>query len=128
MLTILLAKVFGLSLIIGGVAIWARKRHFVPIVGAFVEDKLTRVVVAILELTGGLFLVNTHNIWNTPVEAIVSLFGWCLLLEGSFYLLSSDETVEKVIKPLNNKSWYLLGGVFSILLGVYLAGSGFGWF
>lgn len=128
MLTILLAKVFGLYLIIGGIAIWAREREFIPIVGAFVHDKLTRLVIALLELLGGLLLVNTHNLWATLPESIVSIFGWCLLLEGMFYMLANDTTVEKLIKSFNNRAWYTVGGIFSVLLGVYLAGYGFGWF
>lgn len=128
MLTILLAKVFGLYLIIGGVAIWARQREFMPIIGAFIHDRVTRLVVALVELMAGLFLVVSHNVWTTFPEAVVTIFGWCLLLEGAFYMLASDEVVERHVKMLNKKGWYTFGGIFGVILGIYLAGYGFGWF
>lgn len=127
-LTILLAKVFGLYLIIGGASIMLRERYFMPVVGAFVEERLTRLVVGILELLGGLFLVVSHTDWSSVPAGIITVFGWVLVIEGTLYLILPDESVEKVIKALNSKYWYILGGALAIFLGTYLAGFGFGWF
>ncbi len=126
-LTILLAKVFGLYLIIGGASIMLRERYFMPVVGAFVEERLTRLVVGILELLGGLFLVVSHTDWSSVPAGIITAFGWVLVIEGTLYLLLPDESVEKLIKAMNSKYWYILGGALAIFLGTYLAGFGFGW-
>lgn len=127
-LTILLAKVFGLYSLIGGVAIWLRQRHFAPILGAFVEERLLRVVVGAAELVGGLFLVNTHNVWGSAPEIVVTVFGWLLLLEGLFYMVASDSMIEKMIKMFTRKEWFMWGGIFAFVLGAYLAGFGYGLF
>jgi hypothetical protein len=127
-LTILLSKVFGLYLIIVGLAIMLRQRYFMPVFGGFVHDRLMRAVVAVTELLGGLFLVVTHSFWSTLQESVISLFGWMAVLEASFYLLASDETVEKMFKLFNIKAWYTYGGLGSVILGIYMAGSGFGFF
>lgn len=126
-LTILLAKVFGLYLIIGGASIMLRERYFMPVVGAFVEERLTRLVVGILELLGGLFLAVSHTDWSSVPAGIITAFGWVLVIEGTLYLLLPDESVEKLIKAMNSKYWYILGGALAIFLGTYLAGFGFGW-
>ena len=100
---------------------------FLPIVGGFAEDRLTRLVVAILELLGGLALVLSHNMWNTTPEIIISIFGWGLVLEGAFYMLASDDAVEALIKQVNISAWYWAGGFISLLVGGYLTAFGFGW-
>jgi len=126
--TILLAKVLGLYMLISGVAIWGRQRFFAPVLGAFAEDRLLRVVIGAIELIAGLFLVNLHNTWGTLPESFISLFGWVLLLEGAFYLVASDATIEKMIGMFKKKAWFMWGGVIAIALGLYLAGYGYGFF
>jgi len=126
-LTILLSKVFGIYLIVGGIAIWSRQRYFVPILGDFARDPMMRLIVGTLELVAGLFLVLTHNIWTSAAASIVSLFGWMLALEGAFYMLASDKTVTKMYKVLDYKAWFTFGGIFALVVGAYLAAYGFGY-
>jgi len=126
-LTILLAKVIGLYLIIGGASIMLRERHFIPVVGAFVEERLTRLIVGMLELIAGLFLVVAHTNWSSLPAGILTVFGWALVIEGTLYLILPDESIEKMIKRMNVTGWYIAGGIFAIALGTYLAGFGFGW-
>jgi hypothetical protein len=125
-LTILLSKVFGIYLIIGGLACLIRQKWFMSVVHNFVEEKLLRLVVAIAELVAGLFLIFNHNIWSSFGEGLVSLFGWMMALEGALYLFLSDKAVRKLIGFFNKKGWYTFGGVLSIVLGIYLIRIGFG--
>jgi hypothetical protein len=126
--TILLSQVFGLYFIIVGAAIVIRRRYFLPVFGAFIEERLTRAIVALIELLAGLFLVVMHNDWSSMPAAIISLLGWITAVEGSAYLLLSDEFVEKMFRALNTTSWYAVSGLLSVLGGLYLAGYGFGLF
>jgi hypothetical protein len=126
--TILLSQVFGLYFIIVGAAIVIRRRYFLPVFGAFIEERLTRAIVALIELLAGLFLVVMHNDWSSMPAAIISLLGWITAVEGSAYLLLSDEFVEKMFRALNTTSWYVVSGLLSVLGGLYLAGYGFGLF
>jgi len=126
-LTILLSKVFGICLLVGGVAMWTKRAYFAPILGNFVHDPLIRLIVGMIELVAGLFLVLTHNIWTSAAASIVSLFGWMLLLEGGFYMIAKDKVVERMIKSLNVRAWYMFGGILSLVVGLYLCAFGFGW-
>lgn len=121
----LLAKLFGLYMLIGGSAIIIRRRYFIPVVGAFVTERLTRMVVAILEVIGGLLLVLLHPYWTPIYAGIISFFAWSMLLEGIAYLLLPDELIEKLIRRFNTRSWYLYGGILTIILGAYLTLIGF---
>ncbi len=126
-LTVLLSKVFGIYLLIGGVAIWTKRAYFAPVLGNFAHDPLMRLVVGTIELTAGLFLVLSHNIWTSAAASIVSLFGWMLVLEGAFYMIAKDKVVEGMIRMLNVRAWYAFGGIFAFILGLYLCAFGFGW-
>jgi len=125
--TVYLAKVIGVGLIIMGAAIALRRRYFIPVFGAFVEERLTRTIMAMVELFAGLFLVIGHNVWSPLPAAIISLLGWMAVIEGTAYLLLPDEAIERLMKALNVPAWYVAGGLLSILIGLYLAGFGFGW-
>lgn len=127
-LTTLLSQVFGIYLIVGGIAVWSRQRYFMPIIGDFAKDPLQRLIVATLELVAGLFIVLTHNLWTSAAASLVSLFGWMLVVEGVFYMLASDKTVAKVYKALDFKAWFTFGGLLALLAGLYLTAFGFGWF
>ena len=125
-LTILLSKVFGIYLIIGGIAYISRQRFFMSVVHDFVNERALRVIVAAAELIAGLFLVFNHNVWGNWQEGLVSLFGWLMLAEGVFYLLLPESVVRAVIKMFNVRGWYIGGGLVSIIAGLYLAGTAFG--
>lgn len=127
-LTLLLAKVFGIYLIVGGIAIWTRRRFFMPVLGNFAHDPLIRLIVGTLELVGGLFLVLTHNVWASAPASLVTLFGWMLAVEGAFYMIASDEVVDRMFSLLNRPWWYTVGGIFAVLTGLYLTAYGFGLF
>ncbi|HEY0948108.1 MAG TPA: hypothetical protein VGE53_01265 [Candidatus Paceibacterota bacterium] len=124
--TLYLSQVLGLSLIIVGLSIMLRKRYYVPVVGEFIEDRFMRMVMGILELLGGLFLVLAHNDWSTLPAGIISAIGWVLVIEGTAYLLVSDRMMSWMIRTFNVRTWYVVGGLLSVALGLYLALTGFG--
>jgi uncharacterized membrane protein HdeD (DUF308 family) len=119
-LTILLSKVFGIYLIIGGVAYVTRKKFFMSVVHDFVGEKMLRVILATVEIIAGLFLIFNHNVWGSLTEGIVSLIGWLLVVEGTFYLIMPDSIIRAVVKIFNKSAWYVGGGVLSVVAGVYL--------
>jgi uncharacterized membrane protein HdeD (DUF308 family) len=125
-LTVYLSQVLGLFLIICGIAIMVRRSYFAPVVGGFVEDRLTRMIVGVLELLAGLFLATAHTDWSTLPASIITAIGWLLVMEGTGYLLLSDKQMTSIIKMANNRVWYVFGGCLSIVLGAYLAFFGFG--
>lgn len=124
--TVLLSQVLGLFLIIVGASVMFRKRYFVPVIGEFVEERLMRMVMGLLELLAGLFLVVTHTDWSSLPASIITAIGYVLVIEGTGYLLLSDRSVSWIIRTFNVRTWYFFGGMLSILMGAYLAAFGFG--
>ncbi len=124
--TILLSKVLGLYLIISGIIIMSRKEYFLPVFSVFVKEKMTRIILAFIELLAGLFLVVTHFDFSSLPASIISTFGVIAVLESIMYTVLSDRFFTKMLSYINRPAVYVLGGVFSIAVGLYLATYGFG--
>lgn len=124
--TILLAKVFGIYFLLGGLVIMVRQDYFMPVLGGFAKERLSRLVLGAFELLAALFLVVLHFDFSSLPAAIITLIGISAVCEGLFYFAASDKQADAVIKLFNVKAWYTWGGAFAILLGAYLAWFGFG--
>ena len=125
-LTLLLAKVFGLYMLFGGILVLMRPRYIMLAVAALIEDKSLRLVFGIIGILLGLLLVNTHNTWNTLPEILVSLIGWAALVKSVMYLFLKESTMDKIVKMFMDRKWYVIDGIVAILFGAYLANYGYG--
>lgn len=123
--TLFLSQVLGLFLIIVGAAVLYRKQYFVPVIGQFVEERLMRMVMGMLELLAGLFLVVGHTDWSSLAAGIITAIGYALVIEGAAYLLMPDRMMRWIIKTFNVRMWYHVGGTLAIFMGVYLCFVGF---
>lgn len=123
-LTILLSKVFGVYLVVIGAILMARRQYFTSVFAGFVEHKLLRMTIAIVQLLAGLFLIITHNEWTPLAAGIITFFGWAMAIEGAAYLVLSDRAVGKIIRAFNTKAWYIVGGLLAIVIGLYLISIG----
>lgn len=126
MTSLYLAQVIGLYLMIGGVVIMLRRSYLIPVVGTFIEERLTRFIWASVELMAGLFFVVGYQDWSSLHGSILTVFGWMLLLEGIMYMVLPDAYVKKFFKVINVRGFYVAGGILSLVVGMYLAGVGFG--
>lgn len=124
-LTLVLERVLGIYLIIMGLVVLFRRRYFTTIFAGFIENKVLRALVAIMELIAGILLVVIHNKWISWPTSVISLVGWIMAIEGLFYLILPEKWLKGMLKIFNNKFWYFLGGLLAILVGIYLAYRGF---
>lgn len=127
-LTILLAKVIGTYMVIGGIALLVRKRFFMSGLTSFIEDKATRFLLSAIDLLVGLLIVNTHNDWSTLPAGLITLIGWITIVKGVVSMYAKDTTLEKLSTKFRQKKWYLPEAIIVIVIGLYLTAFGFGWF
>jgi hypothetical protein len=124
-LTVLLAKVIGIMLVVIGALIIIRRRYFLPIFAAYVEQRLLRTTMSMIELLAGIFLVVGHNVWSPLPAALITIIGWMAVFEATIYLLLPDRWVAKFIATFNTAGWYIVGGSLAIAVGGYLSWFGF---
>ncbi|MBX3521505.1 MAG: hypothetical protein KF835_15960 [Xanthobacteraceae bacterium] len=97
MLTLLLAKVFGVALIAVSIALLAKREFFEKITRDFLKQDLLRLVVSFSEMLAGLFIVLGHNRWEPLPAALITLLGWGFVVEGGSYLLLPRDWTERIV-------------------------------
>ncbi len=125
-ISLYLGQVFGLYLIIVGLIVLVKDEVFLPVVGAFLKDRVDRTMVSIIEVLAGLFYVVAFQEWWSVYVGILSFIGWAMLAEGIFYATAPERWIQWVARTFNVRGWYVIGGVGSIVIGAYLALVGFG--
>lgn len=128
MLTVLLAKVIGSYMVIGGVALLIRKRFFMSAFSSLVEDKGQRFLLSAIDILFGLFVINLHQDWSTLPAGIVTLVGWVSFLKGVVAVFAKDSALEKFATQFKVKKWYFPEAIVVIVVGLYLVAFGFNWF
>lgn len=128
MLTILLAKVVGSYMVIGGIALLIRKRFFMSAFSSLIEDKGQRFLIAAIDTIFGLFVINMHNDWSTLPAGIISFVGWAALAKGIIAMFAKDSSLEKFAVTFKTKKWYFPEAIVVVVVGLYLVAYGFGWF
>lgn len=127
-LTILLAKVLGMYMLIGGIAVIVRKRFIMSALSAIVVDKGERLMISVIDVLIGLLIINTHDDWSSLTAGLITFIGWAALAKGLVGLFMKDSTLEKFVDMFRKKNLYMYDGAIAIVLGLYLANAGFGWF
>lgn len=126
-LSIFLAQLFGLYFIIAGTVILFRRKSLIPVVVEFGHDRALILVIALMELIGGLAIAIAHPMWTTDWQGLITLIGWWMIAESVLYLTMPYTGIRRWIRMFNTNQWYVAGGFLSIALGFYLAGVGFGY-
>lgn len=127
-LTVFLAKVFGLYMLVAGIAVLFNRRHFVAGVLAIAKERFAQIIAGTVALFFGLIFVNLHNDWSTLPASLVSLVGWLGVAKGVVYLFLPEAKINKLMHVFTERNWYTVDGVVAIVIGLYLAGFGYGWF
>lgn len=125
---IFLAKLFGMYFIVMGIIMLLRRKSMIPAIREFAASAGLRVVIGAFDIIAGLALVITYPEVSLSVPGIISLIGYMMVIEGIIYLSMPAKFVQNFIRAFNKPTWYQGGSALALVVGVYLAGSGFGYF
>ena len=125
-LSIFLSQVIGIYLVLIGLICVIRRKMMMAAIADMISNRGLIYLIAILELLAGIALVVSHNVWVWDTAVIITIVGWLMLIEALAYLVLPYRTVARIFRAFNRKSWYVGGGILSVVLGLYLAGVGFG--
>lgn len=124
-----LAQVFGISYFVVGLAFIVKQKVLFEAMEAFRRNKPVPFIIGMLEFILALVLVMIHSVWSGAVfQVVLTVIIWMMLIEGFSYMFFPHGFVTWLIKIFNKQGFYVIGGLISMALGLYLAGSGFGWF
>ena len=126
LLTTFLAQLIGVYAIVIGLVILIRKKVFLAVMDGYYKHPSTVFVPGLIAMFLGLLLILQYNYWNDgTLPLVITLFGWAAFLKG-LGLLFLPEASVKSIEAFKVKELSWLYGTIVLVLGLYLAGSGFG--
>lgn len=125
-LSIYLARVFGLYLLVVGIAVMSNPKHIMGAVFAMPKERFAQLTAGIVAFLIGCFLINIQNDWSSLPAALLSLICWLIALKGAAYLLVPEATMMKWVKMFSERSWYMADAIIAMVAGVYLLAVGFG--
>jgi hypothetical protein len=126
--TVLLSQLIGLSLLVLGVALVINKKYYSSWFRRLdKESEAFLWVTSLIEFVAGLAIVLSHNLWGSPAQIIITLFGWCMVLEGAAILLGGKLYIQIMLRFFARsmgKATIFAALVF-LALGIYLTWFGF---
>jgi hypothetical protein len=122
-----LGKLIGIYLILISLAMAVHKQAAVETMNALVRNPPVLFVAGLIGVIGGLAVVLCHNVWSGgPLPVIVTVTGWLVLIKGALLLfLSPEETYRFLLAGLHYEQLFYLYTAIPLVLGAYLAFSGF---
>ncbi|MFH1173423.1 MAG: hypothetical protein V1692_02750 [bacterium] len=118
--TFFLTKVLGFFMLVIGLSVLIKGKTLSKIMREFTSHEYMQYFGGIINLLIGLLLVAYHNVWALPLNVLlVTIIGWATLLKGLAFLLLPEDSVSKMVKAFDNKTWHVLAGVLSLVIGVY---------
>ncbi len=121
-----LPQLLGLYFVIVGGIVLYRRKAVMPAVSQLAANRPLMLVIALAELLAGIAIILNYPVVTASADGIVALVGWMLVVEGIIYISLPYRRVQKFIRAFNTPQWYGVGGVIALLVGLYLAGVGFG--
>lgn len=125
-ISILLGKITSIYLLIVGLSLLIKRKSWIAVLRDMRKSPGMVMLVAFVELVLGLVIVITHNVWVTDWAVVVTIIGWLMVVEGTINMVVPHSVISQMIKYFNKPRWYTAGGVFAIIVGVYLASISFG--
>ncbi len=123
--TVFLARLFGLYCLVMGAALLMQRDAYPATVTAMMADAPLVLTLGVFALFAGLALVLLHNIWSGgALPIIITLLGWLTLIKGAMLLLLPPARLSALYAAVSADA-FLISGVLTFLLGVYLTAAGF---
>jgi len=122
-----LGRLLGLYYLLAALSMFLHKQAYVETVTALIHDAPVMFVVGIVTVIAGLAMVLGHNRWSGGgLAVVVTLIAWITLVKGLLFLLLPPEMeAEFFLSRLHYGQLYYFYAAISVVLGVYLADSGF---
>ncbi len=122
LLTLQLAKAFGIVMIAVALGALTRPHRFGEAVADFERSPGLALLGAILGLFIGLGLIMTHNLWTDLTAILVSIIGWAALAKTALLLAAPKGFLSLAAAATSSPGRVRVWGVVMLVVGaVYLA-------
>lgn len=126
LISLLLGRIVGVFLIIWAFFLMLRRKECLDIVDKLKDNPTALYVIAIATLPIGLTLVTIHPVWVIGWQVIITIIGWALVFSSLFFLFFPLKVILQLIGYLNKPASYIIHGIVSLVIGIYLVAVSFG--
>lgn len=124
LLTLLLAKVFGLYLIIMAIVMLSKRNFVQSAIQKLNADDPIVLATSSSGLLLGLFLVALHNHWVYGLEAAITVLAWFILIKSILWLSMPRRMLQLAKSVYFGGSYYVIAAIVGII-GIILMVVGF---
>ncbi|MGD9152132.1 MAG: hypothetical protein PVG30_00525 [Gammaproteobacteria bacterium] len=123
--SIFLARVFGLYLIIGCLAVLFRFQHIQTAYDELVASKANVLLIALLSLIIGILIVVAHSVFVWDWRLLITLIGYLVFVKGIMLLFCPECAMKLKVAIMSNRSAYYIMIIIFLLIGLFLGYKGF---
>ncbi len=117
--TLFILQLLGPAFILGALGMFLNTDSYKKMMKKLNNDSLAFLVISFATLVIGMTVILKHNLWETPGEIIVSLFGWLAAVKGGLLILSPKAMVDFSNRVVSGVAWKI-APVIWLLLGGYV--------
>ena len=121
----LLARLMGPYIIVIGISLIFNQKVFRQIMEDLPKNPSLVFVTGLLTFVAGLATVLFHNIWVADWRAIITIFGWIILIKGVLLVILPGTLVKVTKIYSNNFKLVLVPWTIMILIGIFLTIKGY---
>lgn len=123
--SIWIAKLLGPVLLVAAISMMASPRYINEMASEFLKSRALIFFSGVLAMIGGLAIVNTHNVWMADWPVVITVFGWAMVIGGSFRMAWPNALQTIGGKMLGNPTLTRVFGVLWAVVAVYLTYKGY---
>jgi len=124
--TIFFAKLMGIFAVLEGLSMVLRRRMLREVFHEMAQSRTTSYIIGSVMAILGLPIIVSHTTFSNLLASVVTLIGWLIFIEGASSLFLSKTAIARIVRTLDNPSYYYAIGFGYLVVGVYLLLNAFG--
>lgn len=117
--TIILSQLWGPILLALGIGFFTSRSYYSNLYRNLDQQSFAVFLFSILAIALGIIQIQAHNVWETPLQIIISVLGWGTFLKG-FVFAIAPRVVDRSAQWEADKKLIPVAGALMFILGVFL--------
>jgi hypothetical protein len=122
--TMFLAQVWGPIILAFAVGLFTSRAHYSRVYSDLQKEPFALLTFGMFAMALGIWQVSVHNVWDTPLQIVVSVLSWAVLLKGTMFIVAPN-WVDHMGDWQAKSNLVSSIAVLSLMLGGYLVWVGY---
>ena len=123
--SIFIAKLIGPILLVASIAMLINRKQIYALGQELLRSHVLLLLLGLIDLSIGLAIVLTHNVWVADWRIIITLLGWLLIVRGAIRCLIPEQIKPLAAKLLKNANAVTASLAVTAALGLVLSYFGY---